>query len=95
MTAGRKPKDADLVRVDLELGSPRAHGANGALGVIERRRMLIAGALVTILEHEGRHAMLVEPLADFDAFVAHGQPAISAAGTNDTAAPVALSPAAN
>ncbi len=68
MASGRKSHNADAVGIDGVFGGMRAHIANGALGIEQRNRMVIARA-VAIGEDKGCHSAIVEPLGDFSPFI--------------------------
>ena len=76
--------------IDLPLLGPGADGADGPLGVLERRRMAVAASAVAVFEDEAGDAQRVAPLGDLLALVIHGQAAVSAAGADDDRRAVGL-----
>ena len=82
VTSGREAHDPDPVRRNSELGGAGADGSDGPLRILERGGMVVARA-EPVLQHEGRHAEFVEPLAHLYALVTHREVAVGAAGTHD------------
>src|SRR5439155_4549700 len=61
--AGREAPNADSRRIDMPLLGAGANRANRSLGVLQRRRMMIARS-DAILEHKASHADRVKPFGD-------------------------------
>src|SRR5262249_39791321 len=89
MPAGGEAPDADALRVEVPFFGAGADGADRALDILERCRMMVARR-DTILEHERRHALLIEPFCDLLAFMVHSEKLIPAAGTDNDRCAVGL-----
>ncbi len=61
----------------------RADRADCPLGIVQGRRVLIAAAVMTVVENECRHADGIQPLGHVRAFVLNRHMAIAAARTDD------------
>ena len=81
MSSSRESQDAEAFRIDFPFGCPRTHGANGARGVLQGSRMVIARTQ-PVSQHESSNANGVEPFGDGTSLVI-GQVLVSAAGAND------------
>ena len=88
--AGGEAEDADALGIDIPLLRPRANGANGTLGVVERRGMAVAFATVPIIHNEAGHADGVQPAPNLMPFMIHRPVSVAAAGADDNRGSICL-----
>ena len=61
MSAGGRTHDADAFGVEFPFLGPGAHGADGAGGILQHRRMMIAAGGESIFQDEAGNALFVQP----------------------------------
>ena len=81
MPSRGESRDADPVRLDPELIGVAPHIAQRALGVVERRGVVIARTQ-PVLEHEPGDPARVHPLGDLLALEVHREIPVSSAGAD-------------
>ena len=80
MPACREPDNANPFRINAPLHSPRAHRANGALGVKQRHKRM--SPWQPVFEHHTRDPVPVEPLCNAVSFGSNDQSAVSSTWAN-------------
>ena len=82
MAAGGESPDADAVGIDAPLFGVFADDAHGLHAVFDFDGVVVAGR-DAVVEDEGGHALVAEPLGDLEAFLAEGDVIVGAAGNDE------------
>ena len=80
MASGGRSPNAEAVRIDAIFSGVGADVAHGAAAVVDWNGITVG--FDTVIEHEGGHALRVEPCSDLEALVANGDMLVATTGND-------------